>query len=78
MKSNNFTVANKRLTGSSYVPGKQLYQTGFIASSSIRRYVSSECSTKVVIAPCVLLVKREDIRLGEIDAAMLVHVLRHG
>ena len=22
MKSNNFTVANKRLTGSSYVPGK--------------------------------------------------------
>ena len=35
-------------------------------------------TVKVVIAPCVLLVKREDIRLGEIDAVMLVHVPRHG
>ena len=45
----------------------------------VQMAVGAFCLTvKVVIAPCFLLVKREDIRLGEIDAAMLVHVLWHG
>ena len=35
-------------------------------------------TSKIIIVPCGLLVKREDIRLGEINAAMLVHVLWHG
>lgn len=45
----------------------------------VQMAVGAICLTvKVVIAPCGLLVKREDIRLGEIDAAILVHVLWHG
>ena len=35
-------------------------------------------SSKVVIVPCGLLVKRRNVGSEEIDAALFVHVLRNG
>ena len=35
-------------------------------------------TSKIIIVPCGILVKRGHIRPEKIDAALLVHVLRHG
>ena len=35
-------------------------------------------TSKIIIVPCGILVKRGHIRPKEIDAALLVHVLWHG